>query len=158
MRVMFRPADQGVSRSTRGRSPVSGPREVERCRGKVLRAIGMIAVVAASMSTATARPRTHESARVGALDGRWSVLLETNRGACDRSYRIGLDIVNGVVIYDGSAYGRVGANGHVRVRLAIGDQHANGSGRLSQTSGAGVWRGAGSAGACSGRWSAERRD
>ena len=32
------------------------------------------------------------------FDGRWSVVVETDKGACDRAYRYGLQITNGKVI------------------------------------------------------------
>ncbi len=93
-------------------------------------------------------------------DGRWSVVIQTTRGNCDQAYRYGLNIVNGNVTYDGGGgfdvRGRVAGNGAVRVRVSSGGSYADGSGRLSQTSGSGQWRGVGN-GVCSGRWYAERR-
>jgi hypothetical protein len=121
-------------------------------------ALGAIAILAASALGAQARARPSATVTRSAFDGRWSVLIETERGPCDRSYRVGVDIVNGVVAYEGNPNGRVSANGNVRVHLAIGDQHADGSGRLSLASGTGLWRAVGSSGWCSGRWSAERRN
>jgi hypothetical protein len=44
----------------------------------------------------------------------------------------------------------------VHVRVSSGKSYADGSGRLSHTSGSGTWRGVGN-GTCSGRWFAERR-
>jgi hypothetical protein len=95
-------------------------------------------------------------------DGDWSVLIITDRGDCDRAYRYGVTIDNGIVGYRGSGgslnlQGRVSRSGQVDVRIAQGDQRAQGRGRLSRFSGGGVWSGAGPAGTCSGRWSAERR-
>ena len=93
-------------------------------------------------------------------DGRWSVVIQTDRGNCDQAYRYGLSIVNGNVTYAGnSAFdvrGRVANNGAVHVRVSHGASYADGTGRLSQDGGSGVWRGVGS-GSCSGRWFAERR-
>jgi len=37
------------------------------------------------------------------------------------------------------------------------DRYADGTGRLSSDNGSGKWSGVGSAGSCSGTWSAERR-
>jgi hypothetical protein len=134
----------------------------ERKRRPAGAIFGALALVAAAVSGADARAgsagRPRDPARTAAFDGRWSIAIETVKGSCDRGYRVGLDIANGVVAYEGTPYGRVTANGRVRVHLTIGEQRADGSGRLSQTSGAGVWRGVGSSGKCSGRWSAERRD
>ena len=91
------------------------------------------------------------------FDGRWSVVIETKRGACD-SYRVGLDIVDGTVTYDGNPYGRVSASGLIRVSGAMGGQQAQGTGRLSRTSGQGVWHALVNTGTCDGHWMAERRD
>lgn len=93
-------------------------------------------------------------------DGQWSVLIVTHRGACERAYRSGVSIINGQVRGgDGiaSVYGRVGRNGAVSVVVSSGMQNARGSGRLGRSSGSGVWTGQGSAGRCSGGWSAQRR-
>jgi hypothetical protein len=92
-------------------------------------------------------------------DGAWSVLIVTNKGSCDRAYRYGVSIVDGRVVYNGTASvnlnGRVASNGAVRVTVSAGSQRADGSGRLTQRSGSGTWRSA--AGDCSGTWTAERR-
>jgi hypothetical protein len=94
------------------------------------------------------------------FDGRWSVVIQTDKGDCDAAYRYGLSIQNGNVTYAGDAAfevrGRVASNGSVHVRVARGASFADGQGRLSRDSGGGVWRGVGE-GACSGRWFAERR-
>jgi hypothetical protein len=98
---------------------------------------------------------------VSAFDGRWSVVIQTDKGDCDAAYRYGLSIRNGNVAYAGDAAfevrGRVAGNGNVHVRVARGARFADGQGRLFRDSGSGVWRGIGE-GACSGRWFAERRD
>jgi hypothetical protein len=107
-----------------------------------------------SMSPAPAEARTP-------YDGKWSVLIVTNQGSCDRAYRYGLSIVDGKVVYAGDAAvnvsGRVNRNGAVRVVVSAGSQRADGSGRLSLNAGQGHWRGASSNGSCSGTWTAERR-
>ncbi len=94
------------------------------------------------------------------FDGRWSVVVETQRGNCDRAYRYGLLIANGNVSYVGEASfdirGRVAGNGAVHVRVSRGSTYADGHGRLSRNNGSGVWKGVGD-GVCSGRWFAERR-
>jgi len=128
---------------------------------KVLTAICALTAAMAYAPVADARS-PHSSDHAGrvhrmAFDGRWSVVLETKRGACD-SYRVGLDIVNGTVTYDGNAYGRVSAAGVIRVSGGMGNQQAQGTGRLSRTSGQGVWHALLDTGNCDGRWMAERRD
>jgi hypothetical protein len=94
------------------------------------------------------------------FDGRWSVVIQTDKGACDRAYRYGLLIQNGQVSYAGdNAFdirGQVAHNGRVHVRVSRGSTYADGIGRLSHDSGSGTWRGNGD-GTCSGHWVAERR-
>ena len=92
-------------------------------------------------------------------DGKWSVLIVTHKGSCDRAYRYPVKIDNGSVGYAGDSSftvsGKVGENGAVIVKVARGNQSANGQGKLSATDGSGMWT-AGS-GECSGTWTAERR-
>jgi hypothetical protein len=94
-------------------------------------------------------------------DGTWSVLIVTQKGDCDRAYRYPVKIVNGVVSYAGEAAfnvsGRVVGSGGVRVSVSRGEARADGSGRLSGSSGSGSWRGSSSNASCSGTWTAERR-
>jgi hypothetical protein len=109
------------------------------------------ASVATMVTTATARTP---------YDGAWSVLIVTQRGRCDRAYRYGVQIVNGIVTYDGGAVnlsGQVASNGSVRVIVSSSNGQANGSGRLSRNSGSGSWIGWTGGDACSGYWTAERR-
>ena|SRR5215813_11449636 len=91
------------------------------------------------------------------FDGNWSVVIITEKGTCDRSYRYPVKINDGTVGYAGEASfnvsGRVNPNGKVTVTVSRGDRRASGSGQLSATSGAGSWSG----GECSGTWQAERR-
>ena len=102
---------------------------------------------------------SHAARRVGgsAYDGTWSVAIYTLRGDCG-SVRVAAQIVGGRVYSKDQSYqanGAVGANGVIRVSVASGRLSASGSGRLSQSSGAGQWRS--STGECSGSWSASRR-
>jgi hypothetical protein len=107
---------------------------------------------ASSLSSATART---------AYDGQWSVLIVTQQGTCDRAYRYGVQIVDGIVRYDGGGpinlSGRVMQNGAVQVTVSSGGSRADGAGRLSRTIGHGNWQGRSGSGACSGYWEAERR-
>lgn len=94
------------------------------------------------------------------FDGRWSVLIVTDAGTCDRAYRYALNIDDGRVSYDDPSFqvsGHVDARGHVSVSVAAGGERANGSGQLSGNYGRGYWSGHSSASACSGHWEAERR-
>jgi hypothetical protein len=95
-----------------------------------------------------------------AYDGDWSVLIATSSGACSPSYRFGVQISDGAVIYEGgmvTVQGRVTARGAVRVAVQSGSQSASGYGHLTKSRGGGVWRGEGTSGTCSGNWMAERR-
>jgi hypothetical protein len=95
------------------------------------------------------------------FDGKWSVLVVTDQGTCDRAYRYGISIVNGKLLYAGDAAisvdGRVTDNGALRVNVSAGSQKASAAGRLLQRSGSGTWRAVVSSGTCSGTWTAERR-
>jgi hypothetical protein len=94
------------------------------------------------------------------FDGRWSVLLETEKGECDRAYRYPVAIENGVVRYAGDAgfnvSGRVASNGSVQGSVSSGQTRANVKGRLAGAAGSGSWTIAGSR-SCSGNWTAEKR-
>jgi len=90
-------------------------------------------------------------------DGSWSVQIMTQRGSCDPSSSFGVEIQDGVVSGGAGIRGRVTGKGAVSVSVASGSSSANGSGRLTASSGGGSWRGVGSRGPCSGRWSASRR-
>jgi hypothetical protein len=115
------------------------------------------AFAAAAILAATALPAS--AVAKSNFDGKWSVLIVTQKGTCDRAYRYPVKIDNGSVGYAGDASfsvsGKVGPNGAVTVVVARGDQSAKGIGRLSATDGSGLWT-AGS-GECSGTWTAERR-
>ena len=91
------------------------------------------------------------------FDGIWSVVIVTEKGACDRAYRYPIRIRNGALLAEGSSpatiSGKVASNGAVTVTVSAGSKSATGSGRLSSTAGAGSWSG----GECSGTWEAERR-
>jgi hypothetical protein len=114
-------------------------------------------IVAAAVAGATAAPASAQSR----YEGRWSVLIITDKGTCDRAYRYSVNIVRGAIVYGGEAgvrfTGRVDRNGRLRATISRGSASAHGSGRLSRTRGAGVWSGRSSSGQCSGRWEAERR-
>ena len=124
--------------------------------------LGCLVLAISLGSPVEARTSQRSMGRAVSYDGNWSVLIVTNTGPCDRGYRYGLSIRGGRVFYEGSLAvnvdGQVAPNGMVRVRVSAGSQGATGTGRLSSAGyGDGVWRGEGSAGACSGTWTAERR-
>jgi hypothetical protein len=94
-------------------------------------------------------------------DGSWSVLIVTDRGGCDPSYRFGVRIVGGR-IYDESGSGAmiegsVTRRGNVRVSVQQGSSSAHGTGQLGDAVGGGTWRGVSYDQQCAGRWRADRR-
>jgi hypothetical protein len=138
-------------------NPVNNDLEAAMTRFPAIRAVAP-ALAALGILAATVPASAPASARAN-FDGKWSVLIVTHKGTCDRAYRYPVKIENGSVGYAGDASftvsGKVGDNGTVTVRVARGSQSANGQGRLSATDGSGQWI-AGS-GECSGTWTAERR-
>ena len=109
-----------------------------------------------TMLVATASAALPAKAKTS-FDGTWSVVIITEKGTCDRSYRYPVRIDGGTVGYAGQASfdisGRVQPNGSIKVSVAKGDRRANGSGKLAGDFGTGSWSG----GECSGTWQAERR-
>ena len=91
-------------------------------------------------------------------DGRWSVLVITERGACD-VYRWELILQNGRILPSANLpvqpSGGVSQRGRVAIRFVRGGEALSATGSLRGAYGAGTWsaptRG------CSGRWRAERR-
>jgi len=90
-------------------------------------------------------------------DGRWSLSITTTRGSCE-TYNFPVEISNGHVSFPGlaKANGRVAGNGSVRVFVSAMGKSANGSGKLSMSSGGGSWTGKSGEDRCSGRWTAQR--
>jgi hypothetical protein len=94
------------------------------------------------------------------FDGRWSVLVLTEKGECDKAYRYPIAIEKGRVRYAGEASfsisGQVATSGAVQGNITSPQGRADVRGRLSGASGAGTWTVSGSRN-CSGRWEAEKR-
>ncbi len=134
--------------------PKRGVMPVGVVQAGILQAMIIAATLAAALWTAPAAvARTP-------FDGRWSVLIVTDAGTCDRAYRYALNIVNGRVTYDDPSFdisGHVDARGRVRVSVSAGGERASGTGELSGDSGGGLWTGHSSTSDCSGHWEAERR-
>jgi hypothetical protein len=95
-------------------------------------------------------------------DGAWSVLIVTMSGSCDPTYRYGVQINDGMVVYDGigpiTLQGKVTPKGAVRVIVQSGSQWADGTGKLTRNRGGGIWKGQGMSSPCAGTWQAERRE
>ncbi|MBS0536261.1 MAG: hypothetical protein JSR72_19605 [Proteobacteria bacterium] len=111
------------------------------------------AVVSASLVAPPARAAAH--------DGRWSVVVVTESGNCDQAYRYEVAVDGGRIRYAGPENvdfsGSVAASGAVSVNIRLGEQGAQGSGKLAANAGSGTWKGTGKNGACAGRWEAEKR-
>jgi len=125
---------------------------------RAFRAIRDLAIVSTlSLTGAAAVLRPAEA--VPNFDGVWSVVIVTQQGICDASYRYPIRITKGNLLNAGNAQvtitGKVEKNGAVVVNVAAGDKMATGTGRLAGKAGAGSWSGGN--GACSGIWQAERR-
>jgi hypothetical protein len=112
---------------------------------------------AAVVSVWLAAPPAHAAAH----DGRWSVLVVTESGNCDQAYRYEVAVDGGRIRYAGPENvdfsGSVAASGAVSVNIRLGEQGAQGTGKLAASNGAGTWKGTGKSGTCAGRWEAERR-
>jgi hypothetical protein len=115
------------------------------------------AVGSAALGLATAFAAAVPATSAPSYDGLWSVVIVTEKGACDRAYRYPIRIANGTLLSAGdnvvNISGKVGGNGTVTVRVSAGSKSANAHGRLSGAIGAGSWSG----GECSGTWEAEKR-
>ena len=81
----------------------------------VLAALTLLAATVPASAPASARSN---------YDGKWSVLIVTHKGTCDRAYRYPVKIDNGSVGYAGDSSftvsGKVGENGAVSVKVARG--------------------------------------
>jgi hypothetical protein len=90
-------------------------------------------------------------------DGRWTLSIVTERGACDR-YNFPVEIINGHVTFPGlvKARGRVTRKGTVSVFVSAMGKTASGSGRLSRSYGRGRWAGRSGDDRCSGTWTVQR--
>lgn len=120
-----------------------------RLLGGAIGALVAVSALTATPAATTAAPR---------FDGMWSVSIVTQKGDCDRGYRYPIRIANGTVVNGGNdpftISGKVAPTGAITVTVSSGSKSAIGSGHLAGNSGEGSWHG----GACSGVWTAERRD
>ena len=104
---------------------------------------------------------TPRAAFAADYEGDWTVLVMTERGACDPTYSYDVSVLRGAIVYTAltsvSLSGTVSPQGAVLVHITHFDEGARGTGHLKERTGAGSWRGAGKKGECSGRWEARRR-
>ena len=124
-----------------------------------MKALSLTAAVLACVAlTSVAQAATKRGASPNAFDGRWSVMVITEQGACDRASRLSLGISNGrIEMADAmaAAAGTVDARGRVAVRVMQGPDVLAASGSLGAGAGSGKWRAPSKQ--CAGRWVAERR-
>jgi hypothetical protein len=143
------------TRSTRQKA---GRKQEEAMTNSQNRTVSRAALALIAVSFAGALGAAAPAAATPSYDGQWSVVIVTQKGTCDRSYRYPVRISNGAVQNDGPSLvnvsGKVGGNGAVTVLVSAGDKSATGVGRLSGKVGAGKWSG----NECAGVWEAERRD
>jgi len=118
---------------------------------------GNLVAGALALSAAAVFVAAFPAAAATSYDGLWSVVIVTEKGTCDRSYRYPVRIANASLVNAGdsavSIKGSVQGNGSLTVTVSDGSKNVIGSGRLSATVGAGSWSG----GDCAGTWEAERR-
>ncbi len=121
-----------------------------------------VPILAVTLITGLITVMATSAANAAAHDGKWSVLVVTEKGDCDRGFRYEVRVADGLVRYSGE--GAVGLNGTVAPNGAVnvvisanGKGTASGTGRLTANGGSGTWRGAGNGNECAGRWEAERR-
>ena len=100
-----------------------------------------------------------EKPNAGKFDGRWSVLVVTEKGPCDQAYRWNLGVAGGRItdLEDNvaSASGSIASSGRVNVRLVRGQDVLTAVGSIQQGAGRGTWQSPSRQ--CSGRWEAEKR-
>jgi hypothetical protein len=116
-------------------------------------------LVVSALALAAALPVLSPAEAVPNYDGVWSVVIVTQQGLCDPSYRYPIRISKGNLLNAGNAQvaisGKVAKNGVVVVNVSAGDKTATGTGKLAGKTGGGSWSGGN--GICSGVWQAERR-
>ena len=99
------------------------------------------------------------------FDGAWAVTIMTEKGSCDPAYRYAVLVSDGKVVSDArdstgtiNVSGKIDPEGNVSVAVRRGQQHAEGTGKLSEAGGTGTWSGKSQSSACTGRWEARRND
>src|SRR5262249_62070991 len=102
------------------------------------------AVAAKTSHAAKSRPAPAAGPAMS-FDGRWSVVIISDSGSCDRAYRYGVRISGGRIYYDGDSAavinGQVDGRGNVAVSLRYGEAGASGSGHLTEAGRQGHWPG-----------------
>jgi hypothetical protein len=91
-------------------------------------------------------------------DGFWDLSFATQKGACDPTYNFSVNINDGIITHPNLVRfrGSVARSGAVRASVTVQDKYASGSGKLSNNTGHGIWRGYSGSIRCSGYWTAQR--
>jgi hypothetical protein len=118
------------------------------------------ALVLASLSLASAIALVPSAQAQNKFDGTWSVVVVTNTGPCEPSYRGQVQVVNSLVYAAGSGQGnfsgRVSPSGAVTVTLSVGSIYGVATGKLLVSSGSGSFRAQLNNERCAGSWNARR--
>jgi hypothetical protein len=116
---------------------------------KLLMTVALAGSLAGLISVAEAR---------SLYDGSWDLVFVTQRGTCDPNYSFTVNINDGIVTHPNLVRfkGQVASSGAVRASVTVQDKYASGSGRLSDKTGRGTWRGFSGTTRCSGYWTAQR--
>ena len=111
--------------------------------------VGLLALLCLSAEPAVAGSQ---------YDGSWNLTFVTEKGECDPSNTFTVNVTNGLVSHPNllKLRGRVANSGAVRASVSVGSKYAEGSGKLGEVVGRGVWHGRNGQGQCKGYWSAQR--
>lgn len=114
-------------------------------------------LICVSVASSLVGPTSVAEAR-SSYDGSWDLVFVTQRGTCDPSTSFTVNINDGLVTHPNLVRfkGYVAPSGAVRASVTVQDKYASGSGKLSNNTGRGTWRGYSGTTRCSGYWKAQR--
>lgn len=114
-------------------------------------------VIASAICCACLTFATAAEARTS-YDGPWNLVFVTQHGSCEPTYTFSVNIDSGIVTHPNLVKftGHVSKSGAVRASVTVQDKYAAGSGKLTEDSGRGMWRGSSAGERCSGYWTAQR--
>jgi hypothetical protein len=103
-------------------------------------------------------PSVSSARSSAAFDGSWNLSFVTQAGSCDPTYNFTVNVSDGLVTEPNLVKfrGYVQRSGLVRASVTVQDKHASGYGRLSGSSGKGIWSGWSGSSRCKGYWTAQR--
>jgi hypothetical protein len=114
-------------------------------------------LICVSVASSLVGPTSIAEAR-SLYDGSWDLLFVTQHGTCDPNNNFTVNINDGIVTHPNLVRfrGYVAPSGAVRATVAVQDKYASGTGKLSNNTGRGTWRGYSGTALCSGYWTARR--